>query len=111
MGETIRENEFIKITLIKVEHKEIDQDRVLDEINDYLLNNSIENYNYKCTGFSEFSDRAVEISLIRDGDNLYNEGQIDEDFDSDENWDLFCKKMKLLLEVRSFSVPYWYYSK
>jgi hypothetical protein len=111
MSETIRENKFIKITLIQVEHKEIDRDKVLAEVNDYLLNNSIENYNYKCTGFGEFNKLRVEINLIRDGVDLYNEGQIDEDFDSDENWKAFCKKMEVLLEVRSFSVPYWYYSK
>jgi hypothetical protein len=111
MSKPIRENEFIKVTLIKVEHKEINQDKVLDEINDYLFNNSIENYNYKCTGFSEFSNSAVEINLIRDGVDLYNNGEIDEDFDSDENWKVFCKKMEVLLEVRRFSVPYWYYSK
>jgi hypothetical protein len=111
MSETIRENEFIKVTLIQVEHKEIDQNKILDAINDYLLNNSIENYNYKCTGFGEFNERSIEINLIRDGVDLYNEGQIDEDFDSDENWELFCKKMENLLEVRRFSVPYWYYPK
>jgi hypothetical protein len=111
MNKTIRENKFIKVTLIEVEHKEIDQGKVLDEVNDYLFNNSIENYNYKCTGFSEVSERSVEINLIRDGVDLYNEGQIDEDFDSDENWKIFCKKMAMLLEVKRFSVPYWYYSK
>ena len=111
MSKAIRENEFIKVTLIEVEHKEIDENKVLNKVNDYLSNNLIADEKYKCTGFHEFKTLSLEVDLTRVGDDLHDNGDIDEDFESDEGWDAFCKQMKGVLELNHFSVPYWYYSK
>ena len=107
----IRENEFISVTLIEVESKNINQEKVFNEVNKYLSNNFIAGKRYKCIGFHELKSSSVEVELMRVGDNLYNNGYIDEDFDSDDNWKAFCDEMKVTLELRRFSVPYWYYCK
>lgn len=111
MSDLIRENEFIKVSLVQVEDKKINKDKVLDKVNQYLSENLIADEKYKCTRFNEFTSFSIEMELIRVGDDLYNDGYIDEDFESDDSFKAFCDEMKELIELKRFSVPYWYYSK
>ncbi len=107
----LRESEYIKVYSVEVERKEIDFDQVLKSVSEYLSKNEISGDKYEVTGFNEKRSDSVEIELKRLGDDLYNNGCIDEDFEADENWKTFCTGMAKSLEARRFSVPYWYYPK
>lgn len=82
-------------------------DAIKDEVTNYLKSNGIAGDKYICTDVLEesFPD-VITVKLERLG-----EFSIDEDFDSDENWEAFCNDMAKKLEVRIFSEPYWYHPK
>jgi hypothetical protein len=107
----IRENEFMKVRLVTVESKEINEVAVLNKIHSYLSNNLIDGVRHSCNGFRKTNTSSILLDLRRTGDELYSAGEIDEDFESDKEWDAFCNGMKEILELKSFSVPHYYYAK
>lgn len=97
----------------KVTKKIYNLELIKERVDEHLSSNKIEDRTYVCTGLKETSHMCseyIDIYLKEVGEDLYNNGYIDEDFNSDENWDKFCDKLSEELGCR-IGVPYYYYPK
>tara|TARA_B100000700_G_scaffold311500_1_gene393393 strand:- start:22128 stop:22781 length:654 start_codon:yes stop_codon:yes gene_type:complete len=88
-----------------------DYEKLKSHVNEYLCENTINYERFECTGVELSTSDCMEVSLKRVGEDLYNDGEIDEDFEDDEQWETFCAGMAAQLGVRIFGAPWHYYTR
>lgn len=94
---------------VKITKREYDFEALQAHVNAYLKENQIAGDDFKCDRIAMGNNDVMEVHLQRVGEDLYNDGVIDEDFEEDGNWKVFCNDMATKLGVSFFDVPCYYY--
>lgn len=106
----IEQNEFIAVKKsVKVlEKKEINEAAISECIRKYLEYNKINNRSFKLDQI-DCANNAIEVHLKRT-DDKYSEF-IDEDFDTDNEWEDLMSNIAEKAKLRYCNVPWWYFPK
>lgn len=87
--------------------REYDTAAIMEEVSEYLSKNEIAGIGYSVRKVEKDDHFDIFICHLE----RINGACIDEDFDSDPDWEDFCIGMAEDLGVRFFKVPSYYYSK